>query len=84
MARRYKTLDDEDLAERITKFSDALETIALGGEVSKIQTDGRLMEIVRGSTAEAEKILQMLLDEQEMRENGGQLRGRALGMRFQS
>lgn len=82
MARRYESLSDEDLQAKIDKFNAALEEIALGGEVAKIQSDGRLMELVRGNTGQADTILGLLLDEQEMRQNGGVLRGRALGMRF--
>jgi hypothetical protein len=82
MAGRYAALTDEDLAAKITTFSDALESIALGGEVARIQSDGRLMELVRGNTGGAEAILDLLLLEQEKRANGGRLPGRALGMRF--
>jgi hypothetical protein len=82
MAGRYAGLTDEDLAGKVTLFADALETIALGGEVAKIQSDGRLMELVRGNTGAAEAILEQLLLEQEKRANGGTLPGRALGMRF--
>lgn len=82
MARRYQHLTDEQLAGRITKFTDALEEIALGGEVSRIQTDGRMMELVKGHTGDAEKILELLLSEQETRANGGTLPGRALSMGF--
>lgn len=82
MARRYESLSDEALQVKIDKFNAALEEIALGGEVAKIQSDGRLMELVRGNTGQAETILGLLLDEQEMRKNGGVLPGRALGMRF--
>lgn len=82
MAGLYEDLTDEELNERIIKFRDALEEIALGGDVSKIQTDGRLMEIVAGHTGKAENILQQLRDERDRRANGGVLPGRAIGMRF--
>jgi hypothetical protein len=82
MARRYENLIDEDLDEKITKFTDALEEIALGGDVSVIVSDGRRMELTRGNTTGAQQILTLLLEEKEMRANGGVLRGRALNMRF--
>jgi hypothetical protein len=79
MARRYENLIDEDLDEKITKFTDALEEI---GDVSVIVSDGRRMELTRGNTTGAQQILTLLLEEKEMRANGGVLRGRALNMRF--
>lgn len=82
MARRYEDLIDEDLDEKIAKFRDALEEISLGGDVSVIVSDGRRMELTRGNTAAAERILVTLLEEKEMRANGGVLRGRAISMRF--
>jgi hypothetical protein len=82
MARRYEKLTDEELDAKILAFTTALEEIALGGEVSKIQSDGKLMELVRGNTGGADAILTLLLEERDMRGNDGVLPGRALGMRF--
>ncbi len=79
---RYSSLTDEELQEKITLFSTAIETIALGGEVAVIVTDGRRMELVASNVGMAENILRLLEDEQEKRANGGVLPGRALSMRF--
>lgn len=79
---RYSDLSDEALAAKITTFTEKLEEVAIGGDVAVIVSDGRRMELVRGNTGAAERILEMLLDEREKRANGGRLPGRALGMRF--
>ncbi len=82
MAGLYSDLTDEELNDRITKFRDALEELALGGDVAKIQTDNRLMEVVRGDTGKAERILTQLRNERDLRANGGVLPGCALSMEF--
>lgn len=82
MARMYEDLSDEDLDEKIAKFRDAIEEATIGGDVAVIVSDGRRMELTRGNMAGSEKLLTRLLEEKEMRANGGILRGRALGMRF--
>lgn len=83
MSRRYEHLTDEELAARIVKFTDGIEEASLGGGVARIQTDGRLMEIVQGNIGAAEKILGLLIQERDCRANGGRLRAAALNVRIE-
>lgn len=65
---RYSDLTDEALDARIIKFRDAIEEIAVGGDVSVIAGEGRRMEVTRGNIGQAERILAELELEKQRRD----------------
>lgn len=82
MARRYQHLTDDALTAKITLFTDKIDEAVLGGDVAVIQEGGRRMELTKGNTGDAERILGLLCDERDLRANGGVPPGRAISMRF--
>lgn len=80
---RYSNLTDEELSAKITSFRDAIEAIALGGDVSVVAGEGRRMEFTRSNVKDAERIMQQLEAEWDARFPATpQTYGRALGVRW--
>lgn len=79
-----RTLTDEELKARIDKFQTAIDEAALGG-VGRVTGEGRTMEMFKGDTALAERLLDASRREWDRRypcTDGTATRGRAIGLSF--
>lgn len=77
----YADLTDEELDAKIIELRGKLETVA-GGGVSVIAGEGRRKEFARGNSTDLKRLYQDAVNEREKRQNGGTLRGRALGVGY--
>ena len=80
----YRGLSEFDLLSKIQRYEDAIEKIDLGGDVSKIQGEGRLIEIVQANAGKARETLEDLYYERSRRWPDKYPRtGRAINVSFQ-